>query len=210
MYPVDSGQPAAKPSAAATYADLLATPPDTPFELVDGELYAMPGAAVKHALAVTEIGMAVRYLFGAPTGGWLILAQVEVHLGRPDPRTLVLIPDVAGWRRERLAVAPDTQGIDVVPDWVCEVLSPSNEYRARGLKLRKYAGAGVPWVWLANPRAQAVEVFKLDGQTYRSWQVVESVETAEIAPFESVVLNLRQWWISGDFPVVADLPAVAL
>ena len=204
MYTPSAGKPPTPARKIATYADLRAAPEGDRVELIDGVLYTMPAAAVKHALTSSEILKEAGYKFGKRDGGWLILGPVELHLGRPDPRTLVLIPDVVGWRRERLEELPETQGMELVPDWVCEVLSPGNERYDRGLKLKKYAAAGVAWVWLPNPREYTVEVYKLDGETYRLWALVEPCETAVIPPFDGVELDLREWWIRKGPLVVAE------
>lgn len=202
-----SPTPARQSTRLFTYEDLAATPPGQKVELIDGVLYVMPHAAVNHSVTTTEILFDILSKFGQRgSNEWLILGAVELHLGRPDPKTLVLIPDVVGWRRSRLAEAPKTQGIDVVPDWVCEVLSPGNERHDRGRKLRKYAGAGVPWVWLPNPRERTVEVYKLDGPTYRVCDLVSESDTAQIPPFEGAELDVRLWWLR-EQPLTVSEPA---
>lgn len=208
MYAYDAPRSPPPTRGNATYDDLLALCGEDRVELIDGVLYAMPYAAPKHSLAASSILAEVAAKFGRHAGGWLILGPVELHLGRPNPKSLVLIPDVVGWRKERLDQVPESQGIEVVPDWVCEVLSPGNEWYDRGLKLTKFAGAGVAWVWLPNPRERMVEVYKLDGETYRLWQLVARSESAVIVPFEGVELDMRDWWLREDPLVVAE-PTVA-
>ena len=74
---------------------------------------------------------------GGP-GGWWILDEPELHLGEH-----IVVPDLAGWRRERLAALPEEAFFSLAPDWVCEVLSPSTESIDRRRKLPIYAEAGV-------------------------------------------------------------------
>ena len=74
--------------------------------------------------------------------------EPELHLG-----SHVVVPDLAAWRRERLPALPDTAWIEVAPDWVCEVLSPSTERYDRGEKRAIYADAGVRHVWHIDPVA---------------------------------------------------------
>lgn len=193
-----------------TYEDVLATPHGDRVELIDGVMYTMPHAAVIHSIATGEILIELANKFGRRRNNeWLILGAVELHLGRPDPKSLVLIPDVVGWRRSRLAEAPTTQGIEVVPDWVCEVLSPGNERHDRGRKLRKYAGAGVPWIWMPNPRECTVEVYKLDGDTYRVWALVSEGDIAQIPPFEGVELDMSGWWLRQQPLTVSEAGALS-
>jgi len=81
---------------------------------------------------------------GGP-GGWWILGEPELHFGEQ-----VVVPDLAGWRRERLPAMPAAAFFSLAPDWVCEVLSPSTGRIDRGRKLRIYAEAGVAHAWFVT------------------------------------------------------------
>jgi Uma2 family endonuclease len=106
----------------ATYDDLLRVPEHLVAEIVDGDLQASPRPAGRHAVASSGLGGQIWPPFdqgrGGP-GGWWILDEPELHLGED-----VLVPDLAGWRRERMPDIPDTAFFALAPDWVCEVLSP--------------------------------------------------------------------------------------
>lgn len=125
---------------------------------------------------------------GGP-GGWVLLFEPELHLGRD-----VLVPDLAGWRRERMPEMPDTVGFTLAPDWVCEMLSPSTVVLDRGRKMRIYARRGVKHLWLVDPIAKLLEVFRLeDGR----WSLVDThVGTAQVhaEPFEAHALELGALW----------------
>lgn len=185
----------------ATYADVEAAPPDLTAELIEGELFLMPRPRIRHGVTHTAIVRDVGVAFGMPTphlspGGWHILLEPELHLGPPaDPKALVLVPDVAGWRRTRMPEPPDTAAIELPPDWTCEILSPGTERHDRFRKMDRYAHAGVGWVWLVDPVAHAIEVYQLDGATYRFLGGALAESTARLAPFEAVELDLTQWWI---------------
>ena len=126
---------------------------------------------------------------GGP-GGWWILDEPELHLGRD-----VLVPDLAGWRRSTLPQMPETAAFAVRPDWVCEVLSPSTARLDRGPKLDAYAAAGVPWAWLVDPVERLVEVFELvDGRWMR--HLVATDGEAAMPPFEAVPLNVSELWLA--------------
>ena len=144
----------------ATYEDVLNAPSNKVAEILDGELFLSPRPAPKHAVASSEIGMAIGNPFhrgaGGP-GGWWILDEPELHFGEQ-----VLVPDLAGWRRERLPAIPDEAFFTLAPDWVCEVLSPSTERIDRSRKLRIYAEAGVQHAWLVKPTDRTVEVLRAD------------------------------------------------
>lgn len=106
----------------------------------------------------------------------------------------VLVPDVAGWRRERMPEVPDTKAFELAPDWVCEVLSPSTAATDRALKVPIYAQAAVAHVWLVDPVLQTVEALRLDSGGYRllgSWQ---GEAVSRIEPFGAVELELSALW----------------
>src|SRR5205085_2249753 len=121
-----------------------------------------------HAEVASSLGAEVRGPFhrgrGGP-GGWIILDEPELHFGASEPD--IVVPDLAGWRRERMPFVPAAAFTTLAPDWVCEVLSPSTEAEDRGEKMTIYAREGVSHAWLVDPSIRTVEVFRLDGETWR-------------------------------------------
>ncbi len=181
----------------ASYEDLLAVPDHLVAEIVDGDLYATPRPAPRHAAAASGLGGALHGPFdrgrGGP-GGWWILDEPELHLG-PD----VLVPDLAGWRRERMPRLPEEAFFSVVPDWVCEVVSPSTAALDRVKKLGVYARESVAYAWLIDPIARTLEVLRLESNR---WAIVLSAtgqDTVRAAPFDALDLDLVTLW--GDPPV---------
>ena len=134
---------------------------------------------------------------GGP-GGWWILDEPELHFGEQ-----VVVPDLAGWRRERMPVMPEEAYFSLAPDWICEVLSPSTTRIDRGRKLRIYAEAGVPHAWLVNPQDRTLEVLRLrDG----AWTIVAVWEDAAVVraePFEAMELDLGSFWAQPPTPPLA-------
>ena len=181
-----------EPKREATYADLEALPENLVGEIVDGELYAHPRPASPHARAASVLGGSLGSSFdwgdGGP-GGWLILYEPELHLRRD-----VVVPDFAGWRRERMPAMPEAPFFTLAPDWVCEVLSPSTERLDRGAKLRLYARERVEHVWLVNPVLRTLEVLRLDGPSYRIAETFEGDDDVRAEPFDAVPLALRALW----------------
>ena len=176
----------------ATFADLEALPANVIGQIVLGVLHAHPRPAVPHALAASALGEELGPPFkrgrGGP-GGWLILDEPELHLADD-----VLVPDLAGWRRERMSEAPRTDFLSVSPDWVCEVLSPSTGSLDRGDKLKVYAREAVTHVWLVDPLARTLEVLLLDGATYRILDVLSDDAKARVVPFDAIELDLAVLW----------------
>jgi Uma2 family endonuclease len=176
----------------ATYEDLCELPENLVAEMFDGELYATPRPAAPHAHAASVLG----FELGGPfhrgrngPGGWWILDEPELHFGAD-----VLVPDLAGWRREHLPALPSGAYFTLAPDWVCEVLSPSTETIDRAKKLGRYARAGVAHAWLVNPLLQTLEVLALaDGR----WALVATYEgssNVRAEPFDAIELELAALW----------------
>jgi Uma2 family endonuclease len=167
-------------------------------EIVDGELHTMPRPARPHTKAASVLGGELHGPFrrgiGGP-GGWVILDEPEIHLG---PKPDIVVPDLAGWRRERM---PDELGpddapphYDVAPDWICEIISPSTEALDRGKKMRIYRREGVGHAWLINPIAKTLEVYRLHA---RQWILVDTFEEDVVVraePFEALELALPVLW----------------
>ena len=125
---------------------------------------------------------------GGP-GGWRILDEPELHLGEH-----VVVPDLAGWRRERMPAMPRQAFFTLSPDWVCEVLSPATERVDRGRKLRVYAEAGVAHAWLLKPADRTLEVLRLREGLWTIVGVWEDAAVVRAEPFEAVELSLAELW----------------
>ena len=184
----------------ATYADLEAVPATKVAELIRGVLYVMPRPASRHARASSALGFELGGPFdrgrGGP-GGWWILDEPELHF--PDPTSPgevdALVPDLAGWRRDRLPVLPDVAAFTLAPDWICEVLSKSTEEHDREEKMPVYAREGVKHAWLIDPVAKTLEVYTLSAQGHWGEPVVSSgVEVVRAAPFDAIGLDLSALW----------------
>jgi Uma2 family endonuclease len=183
------GDPA---SRRATYEDVLATPRHIIAEVIDGALETQSRPATLHAQAATTLGEELGPPFkrgrGGP-GGWVLLFEPELHLGAD-----ILVPDLAGWRRERMPVLPDAAFLELAPDWVCEVVSPSTQARDRARKMPAYRREGVPYVWLLDPLARTLEVYRLDGETYRLLGAHADEARVRAEPFEAFELSLGLLW----------------
>lgn len=113
------------PRRRATYDDVLNAPEHKIAEIIDGELFISSMPVPINALAATCLGGHLGPAFSLGRdgpGGWWILHKPELHFGED-----VLVPDLVGWRRERMPEVPDVPFFTLAPDWVCEVLSPSTE-----------------------------------------------------------------------------------
>jgi Uma2 family endonuclease len=176
----------------ATYDDIVALPDSKIGEIVEGELYASPRPALRHAKIAVSLVVALGTRFSREqlgSKGWHILFEPEVHLGDE-----VFVPDLAGWRIERLASIPDTAWAETAPDWVCEILSPSTGHYDRGVKLPAYARHGVSYAWIVDPSSRRIETFVREGAEWRSTGSWPGNGEVAAPPFESVAIDLGAIW----------------
>lgn len=179
----------------ATRADLEALPPELKGEIIDGELYVQPRPRARHARVEGVILVSTQGPYdlgqGGP-GGWWILPEPGIELpGSPE-----FSPDVAGWRRERLLELPETEPIRVVPDWVCEVLSPGTRGYDFIKKRPFYARNGVGWLWYVDVEARSISVSQLRDGEWVEVAVHGDDERVRLQPFPDVELDLALWWLS--------------
>ena len=176
----------------ATYDDILSAPRHQVAELIHGTLQLLPRPRSTHARASSRLGSRLGPPFdegdGGP-GGWILLDEPELHLADH-----VLVPDLGGWRRERMPEMPDAAFFTLSPDWVCEVLSPSTAEIDRAAKVPIYAAHGVSHVWLIDPGIQTLEVLALDGSTYRLLHVAHRQQIVRAQPFDAIELHLEALW----------------
>jgi Uma2 family endonuclease len=176
----------------ATYADLEAVPPHLVAEIIDGELVTHPRPSPRHGVASSALGAELGEAFQKGQegpGGWIFIDEPELHLD-----SHVVVPDIAGWKRERLPTYPDTNYFAIAPDWVCEVLSGSTEKRDRTVKMRIYAEARVPHLWLVDPRLQILEAFELSEGRWLKIGAWNSDDIVSAPPFEALSFSLADLW----------------
>jgi Uma2 family endonuclease len=183
----------------ATYADIEALPPHVVGEIIYGALVTHPRPTPPHATAHNALGSELTGPFqkgnGGP-GGWVFMTEPELHL-----ESHVLVPDLAGWRRERMAHMPTKAYVEISPDWVCEILSESTEDYDRGAKRDIYAKTGVGHLWLLDPRSKVLEIFQL---TVGHWLLVKTCsghDSISASPFEAVSFSLGALWPFDQPPV---------
>jgi Uma2 family endonuclease len=183
---------AKRPRRPATYEDLLKVPDNLVAEIVDGVLYTSPRPAGPHTVVASVLGAQLLTPFhlaqGGP-GGWWILDEPELHFGED-----VVVPDLAGWRDERMPEAPAGAFITLAPDWLCEVLSPSTSKLDRGEKLGVYARVRVPCVWFLDPRTRTLDILLLEGSRYTLRATHADDKSVRAVPFGAVAIDLAPLW----------------
>lgn len=183
----------------ATVEDLLAIPEAERFhEIIDGELVRKPMPSGPHGRVqfrlATEIGGPYdrRAGRGGP-GGWIFATEVEIRFETGN----IFRPDVAAWRRERLARLPEECPLDVRPDWVCEILSPSNKQNDLFKKLRTHQRCSVAHSWIIDPDAEALAVYRWTAEGYLLVLTADSRERVRAEPFDAVEMSVHEL-IAGD------------
>lgn len=176
------------------YDELCDLPEGVTGEILSGQLHTMPRPRGKHGVAGSALGADLSPPFnfgrGGP-GGWWIIDEPEVHFIRD---TEVAVPDLAGWRRERMPQAPDDHRFEVVPDWVCEILSPSTARKDRFIKLPLYAQYGVRHAWLVDPDAHTLEAYELRASLWTLIATLQDDAAVRVPPFDAIEFSLADLW----------------
>jgi len=176
----------------ATYQDVLDAPEHQVAEIIGGDLRLSPRPGGPHTRSTSALG----YLLGPPfdfgsggPGGWIILDEPELHLGAD-----IVVPDLAGWRRERMPEVTGGAYFTLAPDWICEALSRSTAVMDRAEKLPIYAAAGVRHVWLVDAVTRTLEVMRLHEGKWLLLDVHHGDQRVRAEPFDAIELDLSRLW----------------
>ena len=177
----------------AGYEDLLTLPNNVVGEILNGQLHTSPRPSPRHALAYSSLGFALGGPFhqgiGGP-GGWWIIDEPELHLAAE-----ILVPDLAGWRRERMPELPESAWFEMAPNWVCEIPSPSTAQIDRHVKMPIYARAGVGHLWLVDPEVRTLEAYAIGNDGL--WTLLTTIandDPVQLPPFDAVSFSLNGLW----------------
>jgi Uma2 family endonuclease len=175
----------------ATYQDVLDAPKHLVAEIINGDLRLISRPAGAHCAVASSLGdvlAAFKRGRGGP-GGWIILGEPELHFGED-----VVVPDLAGWRIERMPLVENVAYFTLAPDWLCEVLSKSTEKTDRSEKLPIYAANGIGHVWLINPIQRTLEVMRRLDDKWLTVAVHRDDQRVRAEPFDAVELDLAILW----------------
>lgn len=177
------------------YQDLENLPERFIGELFDGRLHAQSRPAAPHVVAGSVLGAGLLGPFqignGGPGGGWII-DEPEIHFVLDID---VAVPDLAGWLQERVSKFQTSHKFEIVPDWICEILSPSTRSIDREIKMPLYAQHGVSFLWLVDPIQRVLEAYRLvDGKWQRIDRYMDTAQAA-IPPFDAVPFDLDRLWM---------------
>ena len=176
----------------ATLEDLYAIPEEERHhELIDGELVEKASPSGEHGTAQRKLGVFVdpydRRPGGGAPGGWWLMAEVEVEMGQELYR-----PDVVGWRRDRVPERPRGFPVRIRPDWIAEILSPTNSGNDRVKKLNRYHAHSVPHYWLIDPVEENLAVYRWTDQGYLLVLAAAADERVRAEPFDALELAVGE------------------
>ncbi|WP_089727481.1 Uma2 family endonuclease [Candidatus Thiosymbion oneisti] len=184
-------QPALQP---ALYESLEALPAGLTGEILNGQLHTQPRPSGPHGRVASRVDRSIGRSYDDGIdgpGGWWIFVEPEVHFVRDVE---VTVPDLAGWRRKRMPYLPEDQRFEVVPDWICEILSPSTASRDREVKMPLYAHYKVQYAWLIDPVKRTLEAYRLDAGAWIEIGRFADADQVAVPPFEAMSLDLKGLW----------------
>lgn len=175
----------------ATFEDLIRPGEDRSVEIIGGDVVEKTSPTMEHGASQGAVmGFLGRRFVRRPggrwPGGWWIATEVDVEY---EPHELYR-HDTVGWRRDRVPERPRGRPIRIRPDWVCEILSPSNEKRDLVDKMRVLRASGVGHYWVVNPEEKILVVHRLEAQGYLVVLAASSGDTVRAEPFEAVELRV--------------------
>lgn len=173
------------------WRDLEEVPEEFIGEIVGGEIVVTPRPDPPHTGATSDLGglLAAWFRFGmGGPGGWVILHEPRIRFADE-----IRVPDLAGWRTDRF-VAPPRGPYTVIPDWICEALSPGTARKDRTDKMPLYARNGVRHLWLLDPILQTLEVYRLEAARWVSVGTYGGDDKIRAEPFDAVELDLTLVW----------------
>ena len=177
----------------ATYEDLYTIADHMIGEIIAGELIATPRPSRRHSSTLARLTSNIlppfEYGRGGP-GGWIILVEPEIALGEN-----ILVPDLAGWKRERFPFQEETNWISVAPDWVCEILSPTTLRLDKVKKMPVYAQFGVGHIWLIDPLAMTLDAFRLEAHRWVLLGSYAERDHVRLEPFQEIEIALGDLWL---------------
>ena len=191
---------AKKIESNSLWEELRLLPENVVGEIFNDELVVSPRPSPKHAGAVSRLAASISGPFdlgnGGP-GGWRIFFEPELHFEKPPQKSEkknVIVPDIAGWKTEKMPEFPKTAHFELSPDWICEVLSPSTARHDKISKMSIYAVNNIPHYWIVDPINKILETFILQDEAYRMEMTFGGNDRVSAPPFGAFEFNLGILW----------------
>lgn len=177
----------------ATTGDLLAIPEHERFhELIAGEIVPKASPSAEHGTAQRKLGELVGPFDRRPgsrwPGGWWLMTEVEIEFETHETYR----PDVVGWRRDRAAERPRGNPVRIRPDWIAEILSPTNSATDRVTKLNAYHRFEVPHYWILDPDELTLSAFRWTATGYLLVRAAGAGDHVRVEPFDAIQLDVAE------------------
>lgn len=186
----------------ATYNDLYSIPENMIGEIINGDLIVSPRPSRKHGYTASiignELGPPYNMGRGGP-GGWIIIGEPEISFSDN-----ILVPDLAGWRKERFPESEDHNWISVSPDWVCEIVSQRSVRIDRVKKMGIYAQHRVGYYWIVDPTTKTLETLKNEAGRWLILGTYAEDDKVRAEPFQGVEIDLNSLWLENTLASVSS------
>ena len=159
------------------------------YEVIDGDLYMTPAPAWIHQRVVSRLFFAIAEHVFRNRLGEIVTAPTGVALDDENG----LQPDILFISNERRGIISE-RGVEGAPDLVVEVLSPSTRARDLGIKLRRYAAAGVPHYWTLDPVERVLGERRLTGDGYELLGTYGERDVFRPVVFPGLEIRLADLW----------------
>lgn len=169
-------------------SDWEALLPDKKSYFLDGKIIDMSPTSWDHGAIQANLTTTIKTLIRTKkdldtnqTDDWLIINEASVKYKTNNSG---FIHDIAGWKKSRWILPKISHAIDVSPDWVCEILSPSNSSKdfvdvKQVLMLEK-----VPHYWIVDIKRKCIIVYAIeDNYTIARTFFLQGEKSLVIPPF---------------------------
>ena len=176
--------------AVLTYRDYEALPADgRRYELHDGELSVTPAPGTRHQRAIGAMYVLLRAHVNDRRLGEVFLSPVDCILSD----VTVVQPDLVYLDPTRARLVSE-RGIEGPPTLAVEILSPSTTTIDRSRKGRLYADHGIPYYWIVDSEAGAIEAYGLAEGHYTLPARTAGTEPVSLPPVPDLAFAPASLW----------------
>jgi Uma2 family endonuclease len=174
-----------------TYDDYVALPNDGwRYEIHDGELSVSPSPTFRHQQIVTRLLRVLSAHVEANDLGEVVPAPITVVLAD----TSIVEPDVVYIAKERMNIVSARGTVDGAPSLAVEILSPSTARNDRQTKKPLFERYGVPFYWIVDADAHAIEVYRTVSGIYGAAERFGPDDLVDLPPFPGLRVDSAALW----------------
>jgi Uma2 family endonuclease len=129
-----------------------------PCELIDGRIVPLSPTSGEHGRLECNLAFELGIFVQGKALGWTLSGEVGIFIRRNPDR--VRAADVAFLSRARAPEGPSKGFLELAPDLVAEIISPTDRWLDIRAKLEDYFSIGVRQVWIVEPDTRNVLVYR--------------------------------------------------